>query len=73
MKKVYILKLQRVAELSKKEVCVQIKQLKSMHLARAYANAVVLPDGKVFITGGAYLPKEFSDEFAHFKPGVCCQ
>ena len=32
-----------------------------MNLARAYAKAVVLPDGKVFVTVGAHKPKEFYD------------
>jgi hypothetical protein len=52
---------------------VQARKLKPMNLARVYANAAVLPDGKVFITGGASTPKEFSDEYAHFKPGVQSQ
>jgi hypothetical protein len=41
-----------------------------MNLPRSYANSAVLPDGKVFITGGASKPKEFFDGFAHFQPGV---
>jgi hypothetical protein len=41
-----------------------------MNLARVYANGVVLPDGKVLITGGAQAPKEFSDDFAHDQPGA---
>lgn len=40
-----------------------------MNLARAYANAVVLPDGKVFVTGGAHKPKEFYDGDAQYQPG----
>jgi galactose oxidase len=51
-------------------VQVTVKELPPMNLPRVYANAVVLPDGKVLITGGASHPKEFSDEYAHFQPGV---
>jgi hypothetical protein len=49
---------------------VGIKELPPMKLPRVYANAVILPDGKVFITGGASHPKEFSDQYAHNQPGV---
>lgn len=48
----------------------QIKPLAPMKLARVYANGCALPDGKVFITGGADTPKEFSDAFAHDQPGM---
>lgn len=51
----------------------QVKVLKPMVKARVYANACVLPDGKVFITGGAHKPKEFSDQFAHYEAGNTSQ
>lgn len=54
----------------------QVKTLAPMKLKRVYGNGVVLPDGKVLITGGASHPKEFSDIYAHKQPGVlfsCCK
>lgn len=48
----------------------QVKTLSPMAVPRVYANGVVLPDGKVFINGGASLPKEFSDEYAYYQPGA---
>lgn len=48
----------------------QVKTLSPMNLPRVYANGVVLPDGKVLINGGASLPKEFSDEYAHYQSGA---
>jgi galactose oxidase len=54
----------------KENAQVGIKELKGMNLARVYANGVVLPDGKVLITGGATNPKEFSDNYAHYQPGA---
>lgn len=50
----------------------QVKTLSPMNKARVYSNGVALPDGKVLITGGATLPTEFSDEFAHHQPGATC-
>jgi galactose oxidase len=47
-----------------------VKTLPDMKKARVYGNAVVLPDGKVHVTGGASNPKEFSDEYALFQPGA---
>lgn len=35
-----------------------------MNYARSFANAVVLPDGKVFISGGQSYPRPFSDDTA---------
>lgn len=48
----------------------QAKALSPMNLPRCYANGVVLPDGKVFITGGANEPKEFFDGGAQYHPGA---
>lgn len=47
-----------------------IKPLSGMKKSRVYGNGVALPDGKVLVTGGAFKPKEFSDEFAHYQPGT---
>jgi galactose oxidase len=47
-----------------------VKKLSGMKKGRVYGNAVVLPDGKVFVTGGASKPEEFTDKFAHFQPGA---
>lgn len=41
-----------------------------MKRARSYANSVVLPDGKVVITGGMRIPKPFSDEDALLVAGT---
>lgn len=54
---------------------VEVRELAPMNLPRVYGNAMVLPDGKVMITGGASHPLEFSDKYAHFQPGTthsCC-
>lgn len=40
---------------------VDVEQLDNMHSARAFANAVILPDGKVFIVGGQSHPIVFFD------------
>jgi hypothetical protein len=56
--------------LGKAHTLPKVKSLPGMKKARVYGNAVVLPDGKVFVTGGAYKPKEFSDAFAHYQPGT---
>ena len=40
----------------------------SMSFARAFANAVVLPDGKVFVTGGQTYPVPFSDANSILTP-----
>jgi galactose oxidase len=39
-----------------------------MHFARSFASAVVLPDGKVFVSGGMAFPKTFSDATAVMTP-----
>ncbi|KAN0068720.1 copper radical oxidase [Elaphomyces granulatus] len=47
---------------------VNTEQINSMSEARSFANAVVLPDGKVFITGGQTLPQPFSDADSSMDP-----
>ena len=41
-----------------------------MHKVRTYANAVVLPDGKVVVNGGSQECEEFTDDAAVFQPGT---
>ena len=47
---------------------VNTEQINSMWEARSFANAVVLPDGKVFITGGQSLPVPFTDADSSMDP-----
>ncbi|SPO04689.1 related to Galactose oxidase [Cephalotrichum gorgonifer] len=42
----------------------QVKKLPNMSFSRSFGNAVVLPDGKVFIVGGQSYAVPFSDENA---------
>ena len=44
----------------------QVEQINPMWYNRAFHNSVVLPDGKVFITGGQTNPQPFSDAGAQF-------
>ncbi len=44
----------------------QVQQINPMWYKRAFHNSVVLPDGKVFITGGQINPQPFSDAAAQF-------
>ncbi len=43
-----------------------VQQINNMWYQRAFANSVVLPDGKVFITGGQVTPQPFSDDTAQY-------
>ena len=45
-----------------------VATVSSMKYARAFANSVVLPDGKVFITGGQSYAVPFSDDTATLYP-----
>ena len=45
-----------------------VEQLPDMHYARAFANAVVLPDGKILITGGQGWAEGFTDKEPVFIP-----
>ena len=45
-----------------------VAMLPSLHYARSFANAVVLPDGKVFVMGGQPYPVTFTDTNAIFQP-----
>ena len=44
----------------------QVEEINPMWYNRAFHNSVVLPDGKVFITGGQTNPQPFSDAGAQF-------
>lgn len=46
------------------------QKVKSMSYARAFANAVVLPDGTTFVTGGQSHPVPFSDDTAILTPEI---
>ena len=46
------------------------RQVGSLNFPRVYGNTNVLPDGKVIITGGSLVPKEFSDETPVFETGA---
>lgn len=48
----------------------QTQVVGSLNMPRVYANALVLPDGKVAVVGGSAVPKEFSDETPIMNPGV---
>lgn len=41
-----------------------VTPINSMNFARSFANAIVLPDGKVFVTGGQSYAAPFSDDTA---------
>ena len=45
-----------------------VTKINSMASARAFANAVVLPDGKVFVTGGQSYAVPFTDTTAAMQP-----
>ncbi len=45
----------------------QVQRINDMWFARAFHNSVVLPDGKVFVTGGQVNPLPFSDDTAQFQ------
>jgi len=45
-----------------------VTTLTNMHNARAFANGIVLPDGKVFITGGQTYAVPFSDDTSILTP-----
>jgi galactose oxidase len=45
-----------------------VTQLAPMNFPRAYSNAVVLPDGEVFIVGGQTQPLQFTDDNAVMTP-----
>lgn len=45
-----------------------VEQLPDMHHARAFANVVVLPDGKILITGGQGWAEGFTDKEPVFIP-----
>jgi galactose oxidase len=47
-----------------------VARVGSMAFARAYANAVVLPDGKVFVAGGQTFAKPFNDDNAILIPEI---
>lgn len=44
----------------------QVQQINPMWYKRAFHNSVVLPDGKVFVTGGQQNPQPFSDAAAQY-------
>lgn len=58
-------------ELGKVNKKPRVAKLSGMKKKRVYGNAVVLPDGKIFATGGASKPREFHDGDAHYQPGAC--
>lgn len=45
-----------------------VQTLTSMHYARAFANAVILPNGKIFVTGGQTYAVPFSDANSILTP-----
>ena len=45
-----------------------VTKINSMAYNRAFANAVVLPDGTVFVAGGQSSAVPFSDETSHYTP-----
>ena len=59
-----------IVEIDQAYGAVTTRVVADMQLARVYAYANVLPDATVLITGGASLPKEFSDATAHFQNGA---
>lgn len=55
-------------EITEPNVSPKVTQLPSMRLGRAFANAVVLPDGKVLISGGQTWAHVFTDTDAVKNP-----
>jgi len=47
-----------------------VTTINPMWLARAFANGIVLPDGKVFITGGQTYAVPFTDTNVILTPGL---
>ncbi|KAF2820350.1 galactose oxidase [Ophiobolus disseminans] len=47
-----------------------VEKLPSMKYARAFANVVVLPDGKILVTGGQGYAKGFTDRDPVFAPEI---
>jgi galactose oxidase len=47
-----------------------VKQVASMNYARTFANAIVLPNGNVFITGGQTYAAVFSDSASVLSPEI---
>ncbi|KAL9119540.1 MAG: hypothetical protein Q9187_003906 [Circinaria calcarea] len=45
-----------------------VAKVSSMTYRRLYANSVVLPDGKVFVTGGQTYGRQFTDDFPVLQP-----
>ena len=60
----------QVIEIGAPNTAPRARAVPHMHRVRTYANAVVLPDGKVLVNGGAQECKEFTDEYAVFQPGT---
>lgn len=48
----------------------QTKVVGSLNKPRVYGSAVVLPDSRIALMGGAAVPKEFNDDTAIFEPGT---
>jgi hypothetical protein len=48
-----------------------VRSVAPMAFARGYSSSVVLPDGKVFVSGGMPFPIPFSDTNAILQPGAC--
>ncbi len=51
-------------------VPVSVQTINPMWFPRIFANAVVLPNGQVFITGGQTHGQPFSDDTAHLQPEI---
>src|SRR5262249_54140541 len=47
-----------------------VRQIMPLNHARAFANGVVLPDGKVFIVGGQSQPIQFTDDNSVMIPEI---
>lgn len=57
-KSTHIIKLNNVGAVA------TVTKIANMTYARAFANSVILPDGKVFVVGGQAIPKPFQDTTA---------